>query len=346
MSDRAQHSASIARVSAPTPAKPPATRNDVARLARVSPAVVSYVVNRSKRVSPETEARVRQAIAMLGYRPNTAARSLRLGSTETLGMVVPDTTNPFFATLAHCVELAARARGHALVVGNTDGSLESEHRFLDHFATRRVEGVFLCSTVSQPDLSSVRMDDVPVVLLNHSAIRPGITSVGTDLRLGARLAVEHLAGHGHRRVGLVIGTTSDSVPDARHPGWAEAIEALGLQHGPVFTTGFSSRAAYEAGRRMIAEADLPTALFISSDQQSVGVLLALHEAGVRVPEDIAIVSFDGSELGEYSWPPLTTVAQPIEDMARAAVDLMIDGGGETTQQVFAPSLLIRRSCGC
>ena len=110
---------------APSPAKPAATRNDVARLARVSPAVVSYVVNRSKRVSPETEARVRQAIAMLGYRPNSAARSLRLGSTETLGMLVPDTTNSYFASLAHQVELAAIRRGRDLIVGNSDGSLDA-----------------------------------------------------------------------------------------------------------------------------------------------------------------------------------------------------------------------------
>jgi LacI family transcriptional regulator len=336
----------MARVPAPSPAKPAATRNDVARLARVSPAVVSYVVNRSKRVSPETEARVRQAIAMLGYRPNSAARSLRLGSTETLGMLVPDTTNSYFATLAHQVELAAIHRGRDLIVGNSDGSLEAERRLLDHFTARRVDGVLLCSSVFRPDISSLRADNIPVVLLNHAADAPGVAWIGADLRLGARLAVEHLAGHGHRRIGLVIGTTTDDVQDARHAGWSEAIDTLGLERGPVVSVGFNSRGGYEAGRQLLADGDVPPALFVSSDRQAIGLLLAMHEAGVRVPDDVAIVGFDGAEDGEYSWPPLTTVAQPIEQMARTAVDLMIDGAGDDVNQVFPPTLLVRRSCGC
>ncbi len=346
MPARAPASVRMARVPAPSPAKPSATRNDVARLARVSPAVVSYVVNRSKRVTPETEARVRQAIAMLGYRPNSAARSLRLGSTETLGMVVPDTTNSYFASLAHQVELAAIRRGYDLIIGNSDGSLEAERRLLDHFTARRVDGVLLCSSVFRPDISSLRADSIPVVLLNHAADAPGVAWVGADLRLGARLAIEHLAGHGHRRIGLVIGTSTDGVMDARQLGWSETVELLGLERGPIVRVGFNARGGYDAGRKLIADGDLPSALFVSSDRQAAGLMLAMHEAGVRMPEDVAIIGFDGSEDGEYTWPPLTTIAQPIEQMASTAVNLMIDGADDSTYEVFPPTLLVRRSCGC
>ena len=127
---------------------------------------------------------------------------------------------------------------------------------------------------------------------------------------------------------------------------AEAIDTLGLERGPVVSVGFNSRGGYEAGRQLLADGDVPPALFVSSDRQAIGLLLAMHEAGVRVPDDVAIVGFDGAEDGEYSWPPLTTVAQPIEQMARTAVDLMIDGAGDDVNQVFPPTLLVRRSCGC
>ncbi|WP_347345928.1 LacI family DNA-binding transcriptional regulator [Microbacterium sp.] len=330
----------------PAPTKPAATRNDVARLAGVSTAVVSYVVNGSKRVSPATETRVREAIAMLGYRPNRAARALRLGSSETLGMVVPDSTNPFFASLAHAVEQSAAERGYDLLMANSDGSLALERRHIDHFATRRVDGVFVCSSIVEPDLRALEQADIPAVLLNQYVATPGVDSVSVDLAGGSRLAVEHLAAHGHRTIGLVIGTNTDNTVDAREVGWRETIARLGLVAGPVLRQPFNRSGGYDAGRWLLDGAVRPTALFVGSDRQAVGLLKALHEAGVRVPEEIAIVSFDGSEDAEYSWPPLSTVAQPIEEMARAAVSALIDGEGEKHHRVFEPTLIRRASCGC
>ncbi|MFT4135975.1 LacI family DNA-binding transcriptional regulator [Microbacterium sp.] len=336
----------MARVPHPTPAKPAATRNDVARLAGVSAAVVSYVVNGSKRVSPTTETRVREAIAMLGYRPNRAARALRLGSSETLGMVVPDSTNPFFATLAHAVEQAAAERGYDLLVANSDGSVAMERRHLDNLATRQVDGVFVCSSIVEPDLRALEQADIPSVLLNQYVAAPGVDSVSVDLKRGSALAVEHLAEHGHRTIGLVIGTNSDNTVDAREVGWHETIARLGLSAGTVFRHPFSRSGGYDAGRWLLHSAVRPSALFVGSDRQAVGVLKALHEAGVRVPEDIAIISFDGSEDAEFSWPPLSSVAQPIDEMAHAAVTALIDGEGEKHHLVFEPTLIRRASCGC
>lgn len=330
----------------PAPAKPAATRNDVARLAEVSTAVVSYVVNGSKRVSPATEKRVREAIAMLGYRPNRAARALRLGSSETLGMVVPDSTNPFFASLAHAVEQVAAERGYDLLVANSSGSLSMERRHIDHFTTRRVDGVFVCSATVDPDLRALEQADIPAVLLNQYVAAPGVDSVSVDLERGSAMAVEHLAEHGHRLIGLVIGQNTADPADARMKGWRETLARLGLPEASVWSDHFTAQGGYRAGRELLKSPHRPTALFVSSDRQALGLLKALHEAGVRVPEEVAIVSFDGSEDAEYSWPPLSTVAQPIEEMARAAVSALIDGEGEKHHRVFEPTLIRRASCGC
>ncbi|MDF1490166.1 LacI family DNA-binding transcriptional regulator [Tessaracoccus caeni] len=327
------------------PAKPVATRNDVARLAKVSPAVVSYVVNRSKSVSPETEERVRKAIEMLGYRPNSTARSLRLGSTETLGMVVPDTTNPYFAALAHEVELVARERGYDLLVSNTGGSTAMERHHVERYSMRRVDGVLLCSTTSEPDARALDLVDIPLVLLNHFGTGTGVPSVGVNLYHGAQLAVEHLASHGHRRIGMVAGVTSDGRQDARKDGWFDAVRALGLEHGPCLTMPFNTEGGYEAGK-LLASSELPSAIFASSDRQAIGLVHAFHEAGVAMPEDVAVIGFDGSNECAYTWPPLTTVAQPISEMAKAAVAKLLDGTPGAMHQLLEAKLVIRRSCGC
>lgn len=336
----------VAMPHTPAAAKPTATRKDVARLAGVSTAVVSYVVNGGpKKVAPATEARVRDAIAVLGYRPNAAARALKLGSSEMLGMIVPDSTNPFFVMLAHAVEVAAAERGYALLIANSDASVAAERRHVESFASRRVDGVFLSSVLFEPDLRDLESADIPVVLLNHSAESPGFASVGVDLREGARAAVEHLAGHGHRDIGLVMGTATGGGLDGREVGWLEGIRAAGLVPGPVIRAPFHRADGYRVGLELAASADRPTALFASSDILAVGLLRGFHESGVRVPRDIAIVSFDGSPEAEYSWPGLTTLAQPIAEMARAAVEALV-GEGPTAHRIFPPTLVRRASCGC
>ncbi|MDF9749936.1 LacI family transcriptional regulator [Arthrobacter sp. ES3-54] len=333
----------------PAPARPTITRKDVARLAGVSTAVVSYVVNGGpKRVSPVTAAKVREAISALGYRPNAAARALKLGSSEMLGMVVPDTTNPFFATLARAVEEAAAARGYALLLANSGGSAASERRQVRNLASRRVDGVFLSSVLFEPDLTELEHSEIPAVLLNHSSEVPGFNSVGVELLEGSRRAVEHLVGHGHRNIALVMGMNAGNDLDAREIGWQRGLAEAGLPEGPIVRCDFDRQGGYRAGQRLLAAADRPTAVFVSSDLQAVGLLRAVYEAGLRVPEDLAVFSFDGSAEAEYSWPPLSTVAQPIQAMAEAAVEALIDseGGSPTRNRTFPVDLVLRASCGC
>lgn len=343
----------------PTPQAKPITRDDVARLAGVSSAVVSYVVNGGPRaVSPANEAKVRQAIRALGYRPNAAARALALGSSEMLAMIVPDAINPFYASLARAVENAAAEQGYTLLLADSQDSLRTERRLIKNFAARRVDGLFLSSVLFEPDLIDLEQADIPVVLLNHPADvvakggagGHGANAVGVDFQEGARAAVEHLIGHGHERIGLVIGGNADSELDAREVGWHQSIQEAGLTAGPIIRVPFTREGGFYAGQELLARSERPTAVFVSSDQQAVGFLCALHEGGFRLPEDMAVFSFDGAPESEYSWPRLSTVAQPLKDLAQAALKaLLTPETGQETQaktQIFPAELVLRASCGC
>jgi LacI family transcriptional regulator len=327
----------------------PVTRKDVARYAGVSTAVVSYVVNGGpKKVAPATEAKVQDAIRVLGYRPNAAARALKLGSSETLGLVIPDNSNPFFSLLSHAVEDAAAERGYALVLTNSDGSVAKERRHIRNLAARQVDGVVLASVLFEPDLVDLDSSEIPAVLLNHGDEAPGFNSVGVDLAAGARIAVEHLIGHGHTNIGLAMGTNTANDLDGREQGWLQALADAGLPEGPVVRGPFTRAGGYAAGQRLLASANRPTAIFASSDMQAIGILRAIHEAGVAIPGEIAVASFDGSSEAEYSWPALTTVEQPVRAMADAAVNALIgdDRGKPPRHRIFPTKLLIRQSCGC
>ncbi|HEY9338324.1 MAG TPA: LacI family DNA-binding transcriptional regulator [Kribbella sp.] len=317
--------------------KDPVTRNDVAEYAGVSTAVVSYVVNEGPRkVAPETRARVLDAIRALGYRPNATARALRMGTTRTFGLITPDGGNPLFAELAKAIDREAAARGYVVLQTSADGDPLTERAKIAELLTRQVSGLLLVAPTADPSLDDV---EVPVIAINR--VLPTVSSVRPAYREGARLGVEHLISHGHRRIGLVIG-------GAGHPerelGWRDALEAAGLAEGPVARATFSREGGYRAAQTLLESQ--PTAIFASSDLQAIGVLRAFHEAGVDVPGDVAVAAFDGTPETEYTWPPLTVVRQPVEQLAREAVRRLIEGEESTEALTVPTELILRRSCGC
>ncbi|WP_026536317.1 LacI family DNA-binding transcriptional regulator [Arthrobacter sp. H14] len=329
------------------PGRNPVTRKDVARYAGVSTAVVSYVVNSGpKKVAPATEARVLEAIRVLGYRPNAAARALKLGSTEMLGLVIPDNTNTFFAELSHAIEDAANELGYALLLTNSNSTVAKERKHVRNLLSRQVDGLLLASVESDPHLEQVVEAGIPTVLLNRYEPAEGFASIGVDLTQGAVAAVEHLIGHGHTNIGLVVGTGSQESMDGREDGWLMALKKAHLPEGPMMRVPFTLQGGYSAGIRLVASHQRPTAIFVSSDMQAIGVLRALHEADLRVPEDVAVVSFDGSPDSEYSWPALTSIRQPIHAMAEAAVRTLLDPMAAAEHTIFPTEMVIRQSCGC
>ena len=326
----------------------PVTRTDVAKRAGVSSAVVSYVVNSGPRnVAPETRERVLQAIEELGYRPNASARALKRGVSETIGLVISDITNPYFSEYSHAIEEAAAERGLSVIFTNSALAVGPESEVIYKMILRGVDGVLLASTLDEPDLDAARSAGIPVVLLDRSRPVGGYASVGSNFREASRIGVEHLIAHGHDRIGLVTGYTGGSTTLDREDGWRDALLGSGLEPGPVIRSTFTSEGGFDAGIRMLQEDDRPTAVFVLSDQQAIGFMNAAHQAGLQLPGDMAVVSFDGTTESRFSWPPLTVMRQPVREMAHAAVDLLGKRDPESrVHHVFNSQLVVRQSCGC
>jgi len=320
------------------------TRSDVARYAGVSDAVVSYVLNAgSKPVAAATRERVLNAVAALSYRPNAAARALSRGATDIVGMIVPDSRNPYFAELVHAVDRATQARGLTLLVINSDNRRDAGTDHISSLASRQLDGLIVAETLTTAEHAIVSSLAIPVVLINQFQGAGDVPSIGVDYYLGARTAVDHLIGHGHSRIAFIGGEPG---VDRRERGWADALSAADLPLGPRYRVDFSLAGGYRAALELVDDARASTAVFVASDQLAIGALAALHERGRLIPEQIAVVAFDGSAESAYAWPPLTTVAQPMEGMAQEAVRRLL---GDTTAPAFAAfptSLIVRRSCGC
>jgi LacI family transcriptional regulator len=324
------------------------TRADVARYAGVSSAVVSYVVNHGpKPVAPATAARVREAIDLLGYRPNVTARALKLGTTGMLGLIVPDSSNPFFAEYALEIEQVAADRGMVLLMANSNSDAEVEAHLIMDLLGRQVDGLIVSPAAGLPRQRPARRSPTPTVYIDNAVSVPDLATIGTDAVAGSRLAVEHLlGGHGHDSVALLVGSGYRRTVDEREFGWRQAVREAGRPDGLVLREPFTREGGYQGGLRLLAMRPRPTAVFTSNDMQAVGLLRAAHELDVQVPEDLAIVSFDGTSESEYCWPPLTTARQPIREMAEAAVQVVVDPVGPPVHQMFPVELVIRRSCGC
>lgn len=323
------------------------TRDDVARLAGVSPAVVSYVLNAGpKPVSEAKRRRVEEAVAALNYRPDARARSLRLGRTHAIGLVVPDAANPFFAEVAQAIERAAAPHGLAVLMGTTADDPAKEAKYLEDLAERRVDGIVLISSRSDQDLSPATTLAVPVVAMDRAPDDSPISTIAFDNVGGAASATRHLVDHGHRTVHLVAGPQDVAVSGRRIDGWQSALDEAGLAAPRPTHTPFTYEGGRTAARLLFARGEPPTAVVVSSDVQAIGVISATAELGLRVPEDLAVVSVDGTRAAAFANPAITTLSQPIERMARRAVATIVARGTEPVHAVIRGSLTVRRSCGC
>lgn len=323
-------------------------RADVARLAGTSPAVVSYVLNGGPRgVSPQTKARVLAAIEQLGYRPNGIARSLRMNRTMTLGLVVPDNANPFFAELARAIEEASYAQGYTLLIGNAAEDDQRQSSYVRTFLARQVDGLFLVPAHGPVGcLDDLRRSGTPWVSLDRQIPGADAPAVLVDNRGGAYAATRHLIEHGRRRIACLAGPQDVMPATDRVAGWRDALAEEGVRPSAmqVWHAPFGRRAGYRAALEMLAGKEKPDALFVASDEQALGVLRAVAQLGLRCPDDVAIASFDGIAATAYAVPALTTMAQPFAEMGRAALTHLLGRSGPT--EVLPVALTARGSCGC
>ncbi|MDJ0384093.1 LacI family DNA-binding transcriptional regulator [Streptomyces sp. G-G2] len=335
------------------------TRDDVARLAGTSTAVVSYVINNGPRpVAPATRERVLAAIKELGYRPDRVAQAMASRRTDLIGMIVPDARQPFFAEMAHAVEQAAAERGKMVLVGNSDYRDEREVHYLRAFLGMRVSGLILVSQgMSERAATEIEAWDARVVLLHERPEAIDDVAVVTDDIGGAQLATRHLLEHGHEYVACIGGvenTPSVGDPVADHvEGWRRAMRESGRSvEGRLFEAPYNRYDAYKVALEVLAGPQRPPAIFCATDDQAIGVLRAARELRIDVPGELAVAGFDDVKEAGLTDPPLTTVASDRPAMARAAVDLVLDdalrvaGSRRERLKQFPSALVIRRSCGC
>ncbi len=328
------------------------TRDEVARLAGTSTAVVSYVVNDGPRpVSAATKERVLEAIEALGYRPNALARSLRARRTQAIGLIVPDLANPFFGELGRWVEDRGFDGGNALLVGNSMGSEEREQRYVELFLQYRVAGLILVPIGDgRASAQRLRESAVPVVVLDRPVPGLAVPAVLPDNVAGAAAATRHLLEHGYSEVACLAGPDGLASSEERVEGWSRALdEALVPMSGRLLLrTAFGRAAGYRGALELLDRADRPRAVFVASDEQAFGVLRAAAHRGIRVPEDLAVIGFDGLEQAAFTVPGLTTMRQDVRAAGELAVRTLTDRSPQpAARTVRLPvRLCLRGSCGC
>lgn len=331
-----------------------ATLRDVANRAGVSIGSVSAVINRTAPVSTALRQRVMEAIEELGYAPDGVARSLKTGRTRTIGLIIPDITNPLFAALASAIERACDAAGYALVLCATADDPEKELRHLQLMRTQRADGLILVLSGVEPgDAGAIRrLVTVPAVLVDRTL--QGLAdfdSVTLDNRAAARMAMEYLIRSGHRRIGIVTGRPGISISTDRLEGYREALAeaGIGFTEDLAACGDFRIDTAIEATVALLHRRPRPTAIFSTSNLTTIGVMRAIAEQGFRCPQDISVAAIDDFEWATAFSPRLTAVVQPVQAIGARAVDCLLArlGGtppAEPAHHVFAPQLVVRDSC--
>lgn len=329
------------------------TIKDVARLARVSTATVSAVINGTSFVSAPLKARVLEAIAQLGYEPSGIARSLRTQATRLIGLIVPDITNSFFAELVRGMGAAAQARGYMTLLCETDHDPRKETAALQLLAAHRTDGVILAPTGAadmyfQPPVSTFRK---PLVMIDRVVPGAPFDTISIDNRRAASEVTRHILSLGHKQVAILAGSPHLSNTVERLVGFRDALAAAGLEVAPehILYADFREDRARELCLRLLAGTNPPTALFVSNNQMLIGAMQAITDLSLICPDDISLAAIDDFPWAATFSPKLTTQRQPIAALAEHAVRILHERICDPRPAMFEnirlrTELIIRNSC--
>lgn len=325
-----------------------ATIKDVAARAGISYTTVSHVVNGTRPVSDQVRSKVEAAIAELGYVPSGVARSLRVRATGTLGLLLPNASNPYFAELARGIEDHAERNGYSVILCNSDDDIDKQLRYLRVLLERRIDGLIVATVASDAAFAEALANlQVPLVLVDRSLDGVSADQLCVDHEQGAYLATRHLLELGHRRIACIGGPASTQVAQLRAAGYQRALDEAGVAAQAVVDCPFTSPAGHAAAQVLLAAEPRPTAIFAGNDMIALGVLRAAAERGLQVPRQLSVVGFDDIEVSRYLHPALTTVGQCIgalgEQVAARLLERIRTPDLAVTQRLIEPILLLRES---
>lgn len=337
-----------AQLNAPSLAMATSLR-EIAKHAGVSVGTASNVLNRPGLVAPETVKRVQQVIEELGYIPNGYVKQMSAGQSRTLGLVVPNVSNPFFAEVARGVEDAAAKKNYAVFICNTGESNQREERFMGVLIEQLVKGVLITPTSMKPGhIKTLKERGISVTLLDAPGKSSSECSVSVNDIRGGEIAIEHLVSLGHTHVAWVNGP--ETIPQAadRSKGVATAAKLHKVQIETIRTPGMKFACGEEAAQEFLTLSPRPTAMFCANDLLALGAMRTLLAAGLRIPEDVSLIGYDDIEFAPSAAVPLTSIAQPAYQLGYTAAELLLSEceGNETHahQDVrFQPELVARTS---
>jgi len=324
---------------------------DVARLAGVSTSTVSHVINNNRFVSEQVREKVDQAIRELNSAPSALARSLKINQTRTIGMLVTASNNPFYAEVVRGVERSCYERGYSLILCNTEGDEERMNRSLETLMQKRVDGLLMmCTETHLPSADILnRYPSVPMVMMDWAPFEGRGDIIQDNALLGGELATQYLIDRGYTRIACIAGPLDKTPARLRLDGFHQAMAASGLAVPPGYVVDgdFEFQGGFNAMNQLLALDPPPQAVFTSNDAMAVGVYHALYQAGLRVPQDMAVMGYDNIELARYLTPPLSTIHQPKDELGELAIDTLIHrmSDPDASQQtlVLTPELVERGS---
>lgn len=322
----------------------------VAKAAGVSTATVSRVMNNSGAVSKELENQVMQAVQELGYRPNRSARNLRARNVRKIGVLFADIQNPFFTSVLAGIEASLQQADHVLLLGNSNEDRRIEQGHLKVFQEEGVAGIILAAvTDSAAAYQEVLQRGISILALDRVVEGLRVDSVSINNVESAAMATRYLLNLGHKDVAFIGGLASVSTAEQRLDGYRRTLAAYNLENARVEMGNFRQQGGYQAMKNLLGKKPFPSAVFVSNNLMTLGALQAIHEAGLRIPDDIAVVGFDDMPWATSLQPSLTVVAQPTYDLGKIAVRLLLDRiryPSNPIQKVMLESqLIIRESCG-
>jgi len=327
------------------------TMKDVAKEAGVSYTTVSHVINGTRFVKPETEKRVQDALEKLDYRPNSVARSLRIGSTKTIGLIVPDASNLFFAEISRKIEDLGFKLGYSVILGNSDNDSKKQTNYINTLIAKQVDGVIFIATGGDVEvLESLHKNNIPVVIADRDVPLEFADVVLLDNETAGYEATKHLLDLGHKCIACITGPNYLSSSSKRVIGYKRALKEFGIPVNPELVR--SSNFRFDGGMSTMTdllESDCkPTAVFVLNDMMAIGAMAAIRKAGMSIPEDFSIVGFDDIELSSITTPPLTTIAQPFDNLAKQTIELLVgriqgDCGDDHKRIILSAELIERES---